>query len=383
MARILPKPVRLSAAVYRVLVSVYPPSHRRAYGALMVQLFQDMCRDTYERSGIRGLMQLWGRVLGDLLVSAPAAYLQTAKEIIMTINRKITPMAWHEVALVIVPGILFGISRTYSALWWPTLASFALVALLSFVALAAQKHLPAWGLLVLGLLVNWALLTVGILAMEKLALMRVERSLYHLMVAILLWMVIIALGWKYKHAWHAPSWVLVLLALFVVGASVYGGFSVLSTIDLMLLPVALGLPLSQRHGALASLFVVGAYGLWLFDSDFISGYLLRDMTFYPVYAILLSWLFIGVAPLLLLRARSSRGQVVGLLSPIGIVLIVRTVIPWLARPDFHPLRIWIGDVLMSVFALLILLLAPVLYRQTGDPQTPAGPAKTNQPVYTA
>jgi hypothetical protein len=384
MARIPLNPVRLSVAVYRALLIAYPPSHRQVYGSLMVQLFRDLCRDAYEQSGIWGLMQLWMRILVDLVVSASAAYLQAAKEVVMTINHRITPMSWHKVMLVVVPGILFGISRIYFPLWWPAVVSFVLVAILAFAALATQKHLPAWGLLVLGLLTNWVLLWIGFQVMEELATrMRVGHSIRHLFVAIPLWVVIIVLAWKYEHAWPVPSWALALFALSVVGVSALVGYGVLSTVGLMLLPVALGLPLSQRHGSLASLFVVGAYSLWLFDSDFISGHLLRDMTFYPVYAILLAWLFISVAPLLLLRARSRRGQVAGLLSPIVVVLIARTAVPWLARPDFSPLRIWLSDMLLSVFTLLILVLALVLYTQTDGPETPADTTRTNQPVYTS
>jgi hypothetical protein len=254
--------------------------------------------------------------------------------------------------------------------------------LMTLVVLAIERRLPAWGLLALGMVVNWIVLMIGIFAMERLAVeLRLLHATRHLIMAIPLWAVIVLLAWRYKHVWRAPAWALALFALVVTGAAVWAGYGVLTTVGMMLLPVALGLPLSQRHGPLASLFVVGAYGLWLFDSDFISGFLLRDMAFYPLYAILMSWLFIGVAPLLFLRARSRRGRMLGLLAPVVVVLIARVVVPWLARPAVHPPRIWLGDALLSVFTLLILLLSLLLYRRAGGPELPIAPPETAYPAH--
>jgi hypothetical protein len=106
------------------------------------------------------------------------------------------------------------------------------------------------------------------------------------------------------------------------------------------------------------------------------------MTFYPIYVLLLSWFFISVAPLLLLRARSQRGRAVGLLAPIVVALIMRVAVPWLVRPGFHPLRVWLGDALGSAFAVLLLVLALVLYTRTDSPAAPANTISTSQPAFT-
>jgi hypothetical protein len=382
MDRLPLNPTRLSITLYRALLVIYPPSHRRAYGPLMVQLFHDLCRDEVARGGLFGLLGLWVRTLADLITSASAAHLQAAKGLIMSVNRSLKPMPWGRVMLVVVPGILFGLSRFYYPVGPLAMIGFALVIVLTLAALAVRRRLPIWGLLVLGLAANWIALWIGLLAMDDLAVrLRAAHGTLHLILAIPLWAVIILLAWRYKHIWRAPAWTLALFALIVGGASVWAGYGVLTTAGMMLLPVALGLSLSERYGSLTSLFVVGAYGLWLFDSDFISGYMLRDASFYPVYALLVSWLFIGVAPLLLLRARSQRGRVIGLLAPIVVVLIARVVVPWLAHPELHPLRIWLGDTLLSVFTLLILALSFILYSQAGGSEPSAAPSETGHPAF--
>ena len=108
MTHTRPTPFRLSLAIYRALLILYPPAHRREYGAPMVQLFRDLCRDACAQNGTRGLIRLWFRILVDTVVSASAVYWQMLKETIMNVNRSITPMDWRGVLLVVMPGILEG-----------------------------------------------------------------------------------------------------------------------------------------------------------------------------------------------------------------------------------------------------------------------------------
>lgn len=171
-----PTPVRLSLAIYRALLILYPPVHRREYGSLMVQLFGDLCRDACTQNGTRGLIRLWFRILVDIVVSASAVYWQMAKETVMNINHSITPMGWRWVLLVVVPGILFGIGRAYLPVWWLAVIGFLLVVILAGVTLVRDKHMPTWGLLVLGLLLNYGLLSVGVLVSEELRGMGIPRQ---------------------------------------------------------------------------------------------------------------------------------------------------------------------------------------------------------------
>jgi hypothetical protein len=70
----------LAERLYRTLLFVYPETHRREYGPLMVQLFRDLCRDFYRQRGFAGLVQLWIRVLTDTAVAAPTEHLYALRE---------------------------------------------------------------------------------------------------------------------------------------------------------------------------------------------------------------------------------------------------------------------------------------------------------------
>ncbi len=61
---------RLSLAVYRALLLLYPARFRRDYGEQMALVFRDACRDAVHQRGLGGLAQVWRMTLGDLIVTA-------------------------------------------------------------------------------------------------------------------------------------------------------------------------------------------------------------------------------------------------------------------------------------------------------------------------
>lgn len=65
-----PVPVRLSAALYRMLTGLYPGDFRRHVGAEMAETFRRRSRDAWSRRGAWGLAGLWARALPDLLLTA-------------------------------------------------------------------------------------------------------------------------------------------------------------------------------------------------------------------------------------------------------------------------------------------------------------------------
>jgi hypothetical protein len=380
MARLPADPVRTSVAIYRVFLVAYPSAHRREYGPLMLQMFRDFCQDAYNRGGRLSLFALWGRTWSDLVMSASAAHLEAIQEVIMAVNQAIKPMSWGKVMLVVVPGVLVAVSRIYYSLGQPAMVSLWVVGCLALAWMFVQKRLPAWGLLALGFIVSSLLLGVGSVVVVALSRLRVELTTRELLVSIPLWFTILILTWKYKPSRGIPVWILTLFIVVIVVFTALLGTNVLVTVGVMLLPVTLGLPLAQRHGSLASLFVLGAYSMWLFDSDYYSGPLLIDKTFYPLFVLLMSLLFMSVAPLFLLRARSQPGQVIGLIAPVGFALILAVAVPWLALSDFHPLRIWLGTTGLAAFGLLILALAFYLFTKTGDLYIAAPASGLDQPI---
>lgn len=388
MADLQSRSIRISITIYRFLLIVYPPSHRQPYGPLMRQLFGDLCRDAYTENGLAGLARLWLRTLPDLAASLTAAYLDAAEEALMILNRTVAPVSWGNAVLVVVPGILFGISRVISPLGLPAGLGFLLVAILAIGVLAVQRRPPIWGLLALGLFTSWALQRISFLLPGELAkgLYRinlpairdlgkhliVSTNIQPLIIAVPIWLVIIWLLWKYHQVWRNVAWAMVLLGLAIVGASILINVSILLDAGLVLLPVALGLPLSRHCGSLASLFALGAFSsLVLFDSDYYSGYLVNTQPFYPLYVIPLVWMLVSVAPLLLLRAQTLRGRAIGLLAPALVWGTARVAVPWLFRPDFHSLFMWLGNALLSALVLFVLALTFHLYSQSGNSITPS------------
>lgn len=71
------KAVELSGRVYRRLLLAYPKSHREEYGAAILQLFRDQCRDAWVARHARGLVAFWLRALADLLKTSVLEHLST------------------------------------------------------------------------------------------------------------------------------------------------------------------------------------------------------------------------------------------------------------------------------------------------------------------
>jgi hypothetical protein len=62
----------VSERVYHALLVLYPADFRRDYGQHMMQVFRDVCRDTYRQRGAAGLVTWWAEALFDLLQTALA-----------------------------------------------------------------------------------------------------------------------------------------------------------------------------------------------------------------------------------------------------------------------------------------------------------------------
>lgn len=60
----------VSISVYHVLLVLYPPEFRKAYGDSMKQLFRDCCRRALKEAGAAGLLSLWCWTLYDVIKSA-------------------------------------------------------------------------------------------------------------------------------------------------------------------------------------------------------------------------------------------------------------------------------------------------------------------------
>jgi hypothetical protein len=69
-----------SERLYRLLLFVYPPAYRRAYGPPMIQAYRDLCRNSVRQRGMVGLGSLWLRLLADLFTSSIGQHLDVLRE---------------------------------------------------------------------------------------------------------------------------------------------------------------------------------------------------------------------------------------------------------------------------------------------------------------
>src|ERR1044071_46693 len=64
-----PRLLAISEQVYALLLVLYPADYRQEYGRHMLQVFRDICRDSYRRNGAWGVFELWLSALLDLFVT--------------------------------------------------------------------------------------------------------------------------------------------------------------------------------------------------------------------------------------------------------------------------------------------------------------------------
>lgn len=69
MGALLPEAVLRSEKIYRRLLRLYPKNHRQEFGTSMVQVFRDLCRQSYSSNGPRGLAKVWLKTIPDLTQS--------------------------------------------------------------------------------------------------------------------------------------------------------------------------------------------------------------------------------------------------------------------------------------------------------------------------
>jgi hypothetical protein len=107
----------LSERLYRLLIYLYPPAHRREYGELMAHAFRDQCRAA-QRQGVIAWLSLWRRTLVDAVVSMVVEHLEAQKKGIMTslFVKTDEPGTWPEALAGAVPFIFYGAAAVAFAL---------------------------------------------------------------------------------------------------------------------------------------------------------------------------------------------------------------------------------------------------------------------------
>ncbi len=366
-----------SPKLYQILLVAYPAEHRREYGPLMAQLFRDLCRDTYQRSGLLGLVGVWIPTLWDLVKTAASEHIDVLRKgsLPQMQNHPLIPVSWLRVGLAILPGLLVigtrsgffedMLGRRISQVLEPN-GLLVLCALLIVTGLVLGRKLVAWSFPALGILlfgVWWLVPPVaafGVYQVYKQKGLRIPRS--GKIILCLLGLVFAADFILSVLSDHNPE----KLAAIVAGLS-----PLLLWIGLLLLPIAIGLPLAQREGLLAGLFIVAAEFILffeIFDPSYALGMWTSNQALIVAAEVVPAVGFLVVVPIWIMRSRSTHGRIWGLLLPVFAALIGTEAISGTVRPYYT--GIWLTRAIGIAQFLATLALAVVLYvmnRQDGSP----------------
>jgi hypothetical protein len=263
-------------------------------------------------------------------------------------------VSWGKVGLAVLPG-LFAIGTIWIVSENGGLAAIGLgvCVLLGIVGLLLEHRFAVWSFTALGIL--FGLFSVlGLLAGPLL-----------LLTAIIVLVVYRRSGIRIGLAWVLLCLMIAVGAVEAVALTANHGFfwstllASLAPAGGILLPVAVGLLLAKRSGVLAGLFVIAA------------GFVLVDWTLEPTYglwnthwAIVLpaiqSILLLIISPLWVLRSRSMRGRIWGLLLPAFIALTSIVTIVCTVRE--YPIETWCVNGGTAAQLFMGIVLAVVLYR---------------------
>lgn len=299
-------------------------------------------------------------------------------------NRKFEPVAWPAVLVAVLSGLSLTISRFNIEVLRPFMPATILVFVIPALAIPIlwwrKREIPIWGLLPGGAL---AWLLVYYLGMGIAATLPGRMQSYgwiimtclQLALAAVMFTVLLRGRQLSRSVWISVGLAaLVYTVALVLLAPIYPEkprfldnpayfLAVLAGPAEGLFLVALGLLAARRHGVLAVLVILGGYVYMFTDSDYLFGYSLRDWAGLQLYLAVMTFLFLVVAPVGLMRARTAAGRAAGLFVPAILVLVARLVLP--AMVVNLPMNRG-GDVLISVTVLVSLALGWVLYGDMGD-----------------
>ena len=384
----------LAERVYRLLLRLYPKEHRRAYAQPMLQHARDLGRDARARGSWQSVVMTF-RLLKDGIVNAGIEHM----EAIMLAKNSFKPASWSIVLLACIPGLLVAFSRRPAELLDSVLPILGYLYLaLLVIALPViwwrRRRFPVWALLPAGALA-WVLTymagiglaqLVNSLRIPDLKWMEIWTgiTIVHFLLAAVLFLVLLRGQGIPRSVWLVVGIIalshLLLAALYSLAR--YGGDQPFAGIltyftqsglgpfeGLML--VAVGLLFARQHGTLALLVVVGGYFYMFTDSDYLSGFLLRDWGGLAVYLGGAAILFLVVVPVALLRARTRLGRVLAVFVPLVAFHVIRLIVPAIVLGQ--PLDIRLGETVAFINMVLILILAWVLFSHFGESTRPVKP----------
>lgn len=283
--------------------------------------------------------------------------------------------------LAIVPGLLatLGLIRTDFSGWMLS-GLMGLITFLVFAYWGNNKQLPGWSLLAIGMLASTSLVITSSV-IGGLTTVIVGKSANIIVLLVLLITLPVLLGFSMRNYRISPSaWGLFALIImcqlairikyfveFGVSWSVAGQWLSISLYAAMmglLLPVVLGMLLSNRYGFTTMLFVVGMVYVnfqILIDVNHKVSDQIGGTEKFVIYKALIPFLFTVLAPLWYLRAQTSYHRIVGMISLVGLAVFLNLLVVGFSYGEELPLIIWISFIPYTFSVLLTLGLANLLF----------------------
>lgn len=374
----------IAECIYQILVNLYPKEHQQLYREPMIQHARDLEREA-RKQGYWQLVKLYVRLLKDGILNAGLEHM----EAIGMKSKRYEPIPWSSVTLALIPGLLMVLSRRYATVLGPGFAVLGYIYLgLLLIGIPfgiwKRRQFPVWALIPAGAFLWFSTYLAGAELAQHIALF--NRSGYEWVGMVLLQLVIsIIFIFLLLRGHRVPRalWLLIgtMLLVNLLTAIIYSvpGFNgaqqfpgtarfililMAGPVEAMML-VSVGLLAARRQGILAVLFVLGGYSYMLMDSDYFFGYWMREWTGLTPFILSLTTLFILVAPLAFLRAKTRLGRALGLLVPVLVFHVTRLTVPLLVIQNAS-FELGSGDVILSVNSFLSLLMALILYESFGD-----------------
>lgn len=311
--------------------------------------------------------------------------------------REELPLPWNKSMLAIIPGLLATVGLVSTDFSVRMLVGLILlVAFLVSVYWWNNRQVPGWSLMAVGMLTSIGLMIVTG-GLGGLAAIMVGRSANTFVLFILLAIMTTLLVFSMRPQ-RVSLFVWVLIALIIlcqlamrvkyfvllgVSWSVAGqwlNISLYAAVIGLLLPVVFGLLLAKRHGLLTMLFTIGVIYVSfqiLIDVNSKVSDQIGDTLGFSAYKALIPLLFTVIAPLWFLRARSSFSRVGGMLTLVGLAVIIDLIVVGLSYGGELDLIIWISFIPYTLSVLLSFALAYLLYRKNKKrPTQVAGDAAT-------
>ena len=304
-------------------------------------------------------------------------------------KREDLPLSWNKALLAIIPGLLASvglITTDFSA--GMLVGLILLIIFLVSVYWWNHRQLPGWGLMAVGMLASVGLiLASGVIG--GLAAIIAGKSANTFVLLILLATLTTLLGFSLRTQ-RVPVFVWVLLALIILCqlavrikyfillgvswsvACQWLNISLYAAVIALLIPVVFGQFMAQRYGLLTMLFVIGmifASFQILIDVNYKVSDQIGGSLGFSAYKALIPVLFTVIAPLWFLRARSALSRIGGMLTLVGFAVIIDLLVVGLSYAGELPLIIWISFIPYTISILLALVLAYLLYRESGKRPT--------------